>query len=299
VENGNLEDITIAVIYQNTSINFFQLLAAGVVGANEELPITAYATGPATADVNEQVNIIESLIISEIDGIVTDIINPEALNVVIDKAMEAGIPVVTFNSDADGSRRMAFHGQDLVQSGITNSEVLVEYMGTDGKVLVMTGDIAAAWSQDRVSGNEQVLNSYDTIEILDYINAGAGGWEEQAIYTDVENALRSYPEVTGIVSMDAMTTPAVGRAILRNELTSIYHVGHDLLPETLENIAAGATNASLSQNPYNQGFAAVDTLYEFIVNGVAPEYVDTGVLRVDESNVQEYLDKLEAGEPVG
>jgi simple sugar transport system substrate-binding protein/ribose transport system substrate-binding protein len=79
----------------------------------------------------------------------------------------------------------------------------------------------------------------------------------------------------------------------------VVHVGHDLETETLSNIKDGATNASLSQDPFKQGYEAVRSLYNYIQAGVVPKDIDTGVLRVDEANIDAYLQKLEEGEPIG
>ena len=84
-----------------------------------------------------------------------------------------------------------------------------------------------------------------------------------------------------------------------DKVGKIKHVGFDLVPETLDNIKAGATNASLSQDPYKQGYLPVKALYEYIVNHKPIKSVDTGILRVDEKNIDVYLQKLKNGEPIG
>ena len=79
----------------------------------------------------------------------------------------------------------------------------------------------------------------------------------------------------------------------------LIHVGHDLETETLNNIKKGSSNASLSQDPYTQGYKSVETLYNFIMKGIRPSNIDTGVLRVDEKNIDEFIEKLNNGEPIG
>lgn len=291
------EQLNFKVVYHNTGINFAMVLKRGVEEAAKELGVNAEFTGPVEPNVEAQVAMIENFIASEVDGLAISNVSAEALNPVIEKAIDAGIPTVSFNSDAPGSKRLAFFGQDLVQSGRTQAEILVEYMGTKGKVLIFSCDAAAAWSLDREKGVREVLAKYPDIQVLTTVNTGV---EEYAAYAAIENALLANPDVTGIATLDAVTTPLVGRYILRNNLVGkIKHVGHDLLPETLQNIKAGATNASLSQDPFKQGYLPVKALYEFIVKGVPLQSVDTGVLRVDEKNVEEYLEKLERGEPIG
>lgn len=291
------EPLNIKVVYHNIGINFAMVLKRGVEDAAREFGVNAEFTGPVEPNVETQVAMIENFIASEVDGLAISNVSAEALNPVIERALNAGIPVVTFNSDAPGSNRLAFFGQDLVQSGRTQAEILVEYMGEKGKVLIFSSDAAAAWSLDREKGVKEILDKYPDIEIVNTINTGV---EEYSAYATVENALLANPDVTGIAALDAVTTPLVGRYILRNNLVGkIKNVGHDLLPETLQNIKVGATNASLSQDPYKQGYLPVKALYEYITKGVPLQSVDTGVLRVDETNVDEYLEKLEKGEPIG
>jgi ABC-type sugar transport system substrate-binding protein len=297
---GDFTKLKIVAVYQNTSVNFFQLLKGGVDGAAKELKVDASATGPSTANVDEQVNIIEGLITNKVDGIVTDIINPEALNGVIDKAMAAGIPVVTFNSDANGSKRIAFYGQDLKNSGVVCAQALIEFMGDKGDVMLVSGDLAATWSQGRMEGNKEVLSKLPGIKVVLDLNAGQGGFDEAQVYADIENAFKANPTVKGVSSMDAVTTPAVGRYILRNKLVGkVFHTGQDWLPETLDNIDKGATQVSLSQDPYGQGFKAVKGIYDYLTKGIVPVNTDTGVARGDSKNVKDLLAKLAKGEPIG
>ncbi|MEI6157137.1 MAG: sugar ABC transporter substrate-binding protein, partial [Atribacterota bacterium] len=76
----------------------------------------------------------------------------------------------------------------------------------------------------------------------------------------------------------------------------VKQVGHDLMPETLDNIKAGATNASLSQNPYIQGYQPVKALFDYLTKDVPLESMDTGIVKVDKTNVDEYLKRLEKGD---
>ena len=289
--------IRIEVIYHDTGNQFGQVIKAGALAAAKDLGIHVDFVGPIGIKVDEEVAFVEDAITKKVDGLAVSNVNGEALNPVIDKAMAAGIPVVTFNSEAPGSKRIAFFGQELVQSGRTAAQILEQYMGPKGKVLIITGEAAASWSQDREKGARDGFAKYPGITIVNTISTG---WEEQAQYAAIENAIRANPDLNGIVSLDAVTTPATGRALLRLGLVGkIKHVGFDLVPETLDNIKAGATNASLSQDPYKQGYLPVKALYEYIVNHKPIKGVDTGILRVDEKNIDVYLQKLKNGEPIG
>lgn len=287
----------ITVVYHDTGIEFGQVIKTGALQAGKDFGVDVEFVGPIGIKVDEQVAIIENAITKRVDGLAVSNVNGEALNPMLDKAIAAGIPTVTFNSDADGSKRMAFYGQNLVKSGEVQAENLVKHMGDKGKILIITGEAAASWSQDREQGVRNGMAKHPGVTIVNLISTG---WEEQSQYAAIENALLANQDLTGIASLDAATTPATGRALLRmGRKGKVKHVGHDLIPETLDNIAAGATNAALSQNPFMQGYLPVKALCEYIKDKKPLESVDTGILLVDDTNVEEYLDKLEKGEPIG
>lgn len=291
------DSIEITVVYHDTGIEFGQVIRTGAMAAAEEFGVDVNWVGPIGIDVNEQVNFIENAITTGVDGLAISNVNAEALNPMIDKAIDSGIPTVTFNSEAAGSKRLAFYGQDLVQSGYVQGQILAEYMDEKGKVIITSGDASASWSQDREAGVRKAIAEYPDMEVIQVISTG---WEEQQMYAAIENALLANPDLGGLATLGAPTSMAGGRALLRNDrYDEVMHVAHDFMPETLDNIKAGATKATLSQNPYMQGYLPVKNLYLHITTGKELESEDTGIVRCDASNVDEYLQKLEDGEPIG
>jgi len=288
------KDIEIPVIYLDVSINFAQPIKAGVEAAAKEFGVKAYLDGPVNWNIDQQISIIENYITKKVDGLAIAPLSSEVIDPIIAKAMEAGIPVVTFNTDSPSSKRVAFYGQDTVESGRVQAKFLAEYLGGKGKVLITSCDAAAPWSQNREKGVREKMAEYPGIEIVGIINAKG---DEQVTYAAIENAIVANPDLAGIASLDAVTTPAVGRAIIRyNLIGKVKQVGHDLMPETLDNIKAGATNASLSQNPYIQGYQPVKALFDYLTKDVPLESMDTGIVKVDKTNVDEYLKRLEEGD---
>ena len=292
--NKDPKDIVIPVIYLDVSINFAQPIKAGVEAAAKEFGVNAFIDGPVNWNIDQQISIIENYITKKVDGLAIAPLSAEVIDPIIAKALEAGIPVVTFNTDSPTSKRIAFYGQDLVESGRVQAKFLAEYMNGKGKVLITTCDAAAPWSQMREQGVREGLSKFPDITIINVINAKG---DEQTTYAAIENAFVANPDLGGVASLDAVTTPAVGRAIIRyNLIGKVKQVGHDLMPETLDNIKAGATNASLSQNPYIQGYQPVKALFEHLTKDVPLQSMDTGIVKVDETNVDEFLKRLEEGD---
>jgi len=288
-------ELVIPVIYLDVSINFAQPIKAGVEQAGEDLGVKAIFDGPVNWDLDQQVAVIENYITRQVDGMAVAPLSSEVIDPLIKKAIDAGIPVVTFNTDSPTSERIAFFGQDLIAVAREQGGMVADYINEEGVVLITSCDAAAPWSQMREQGVREGLAKYPKIKVITNICNAKG--DEQTTYAAIENAMLANPDITAVASLDAVTTPAVGRYILRNGLAGkIIQVGHDLMPETLDNIKAGATTATLSQNPYAQGYEPVKALYEHLTEGTPLKDLNTGKVVVDESNVEEYIKRLEAGD---
>ncbi|MFW5772910.1 MAG: sugar ABC transporter substrate-binding protein, partial [Phototrophicaceae bacterium] len=279
------EDLVIRVSYHDVSNEFAPFIRAGVERAAEELGVDARMIGPVGADADVQVSEIETLLDS-VDGLAVSSVSTDALAPVIDRALELGIPVVTFNTDNPDSNRLAFAGQDLVESGRAAGHLMAEQLGGEGNVIITTLDAAAQWSIDRETGAREALAEYEGINVLTTVNTGT---EPQEIYSNIENAMLANPNVDGILSLECCSNPAAGEYVLRNGLVGeVTVVGFDLLPQTLELIQEGAILATIDQAPEVQGFEAVNMLVQFL-GGETIADVDTGVGVYTIENLDEVL----------
>jgi simple sugar transport system substrate-binding protein len=271
VEAG--EPLNIYVSYHDVSNEFAPFIRAGVEQAAEELGVNAQFIGPVGADADAQISEIETLL-DEIDGLAISSVSTDALSPLINRVLEAGIPVVTFNTDNPDSDRLAFAGQDLVQSGREAGELMAEQLNGEGKVIITTLDAAAQWSIDRETGAREALENYPDIEVVQTVNTGT---DPQEIYAAIENAMLANPDVNGILSLECCSTPAAGEWVTRNNAVGdVKVVGFDLLDETVQLVSEGAIQATIDQAPERQGFEAVNLLVQFL-NGETIANLDTGV----------------------
>ena len=120
----------------------FQLAWQGAQAAANQLDsgkIEVQRYAPVKSDAVEQAQIIESLIERKVDGIAISVNDADALKESIDKAMDAGIPVVTFDSDSPKSKRIAYYGTANKPSGRMMAEYLVKRMGPKGSIGILMG----------------------------------------------------------------------------------------------------------------------------------------------------------------
>jgi simple sugar transport system substrate-binding protein/ribose transport system substrate-binding protein len=283
----NGQKLVIRVSYHDVSNEFAPQIRSGVEKASSEFSVDATMIGPTGADAEKQVAELESLITSgQVDGLAISSVSTDALAPIINKALEAGIPVVTFNTDNPRSNRLAFVGQDLVQSGRFAGDLMGKTMGGKGTIFITTLDAAAQWSIDREKGAREALAKYPDIKIVQTVNTGT---EPQQIFSSIENAMLGNPDVNGILSLECCSTPAAGDWVSRNNKKGeVKIVGFDLLPKTLQYVKDGTIAATIGQAPERQGHDAVKLLVDAI-NGKQVSTVDTGAEIVDSSNIDNYL----------
>ena len=119
-----------------TTNPFFVPTIYGLEDASAMLGLpTPQWTGSETSEIGEMVNAFEAAIAAGADGIAVSLVDLEAFNDPIQQALDAGIPVVSYNADAPNAR-MAYVGQDLYGSGFAMGERIVEIVG-EGKVGVV------------------------------------------------------------------------------------------------------------------------------------------------------------------
>jgi simple sugar transport system substrate-binding protein/ribose transport system substrate-binding protein len=285
IESGQPLDIYVS--YHDVSNEFAPFMKAGVEKAAKEDKVNAQFVGPVGADADAQISEIETLM-GKMDGLAISSVSTDALAPVIDRVLAAGIPVVTFNTDNPDSKRLAFAGQDLVQSGREAGKLMAKVLDGKGKVMITTIDAAAQWSLDREKGAREGLKEAAGIEVINTLNTGT---DPQKIYSAIENAMLADPSITGILSLECCSTPAAGTWVERNGKTgTVKVVGFDLLDQTVELVGSGNIQATIDQAPEQQGFAAVDLLVKFLA-GQPIDNVDTGVAIYTKENISEVAKK--------
>ncbi len=280
------------ISYHDPSLPFAAPIRAGIEDAARDLHVDAKMVGPAGGAADKQVAELQDLLVQNIDGVGVSSATTDALAPLINKAIGDGVPVVTFNTDNPKSHRLAFVGQDLVQSGRIAGEQMGRLLGGKGHVLIYSLDAAAQWSHDRESGAREALAKYPGINVVGLISANNN---TESTYSVIQNAMTGHPDVDGIVALDCCSFPAAAQYVQRSHLIGkVKVVGFDLLPLNLEMVQNGAAQVTIGQNPYEQGYDTVKLLYS-AAQGKPVQSIDTGTQIVTKTNVNQVMHDAKAG----
>ncbi len=195
-------------------------------------------------------------------GIAMTGMNTRGVRDCIDQIVESGIPVVTYNSDLDGTKRSCFIGQDLYRSGRVAANMIFPGIGKEDKILAVAGNLDYAAHNSRIQGFIDACREAGIGE--DQIVIKESHNEYFLTYEIVKSALAGMPDLKAIY-MANESVPACAEA-LADEKTSrrILLIGNDLTGATRRLLLEGTVDFIIEQNIYWQGYQPVVTLKKLI-----------------------------------
>lgn len=137
----------------------------------------------------EQIQDIESFIARHVDLIVVAPNEEEPLRPVIEKAFDAGIPVVQIDRKADTEKYTAYVGGDNEEVGRQAARYILGKLPHGGRVLEIQGLASSSSSQERARGFHQIIDKHPEIEIVDCV---AADWK-RAKASDIVSGLQLQP----------------------------------------------------------------------------------------------------------
>ncbi len=263
--------------------------AAALLG----LPKPAW-TGSATSSVPEMVSATNAAISSKANGIAVAVISSTAFTGPVKNAMNAGIPVVSYNADGNvgdpGTNRLAYIGQDLFVSGQALGQRIAASMPSGGEAVGFIATPGTANIQPRIDGAKQAIGASG--KNIKFTSVASGAALSQENTTINAYVLAHKSTLKGIFAVDAGSTQTIGQIVQKYGLTGkVATGGFDLTPVTLNGIKGGSLGFTIDQQPYLQGFLPVLALYLFNLSGglVNPPETNTGLTFVTKANVGPYL----------
>jgi ribose transport system substrate-binding protein len=286
----SLDDITIAFVPKALNNPVFEITRSGA----EDRMAEAYPgaefqwVGPTTTDAQAQAQIIDDLTTRGVDGIVISANDPDALVPAINRAVDAGIPVITWDADAPDSKRLTNVAIDQFGAGARAGELLVAAV-PKGKVAVLTGTPGALNLEQRLAGFRSVVDQNPDLEI---VAIDPNFDDVQKAVEIVEQRINATPDLDAyyFVGMwpffaDLGSMPNLKAFVERGG----YVVSLDALEGALNAVEQGYANSLVGYSWYGFGQTAVDVLMNKILRGEdPPDPLYTDLFIVDESNIAEY-----------
>ena len=227
---------------------------------------------------------IEAAIAGEADGIVAMIAFEDKMTDVIQRARDAGIPVIVSNRDTDGrgdDAGLAFVGEDYFAAGYRIGGRMVEKHGlADGDFCLVPAEFPDfPYARERHAGVRTALEEAGVLSQM--IETGATLDEN---LSTISEYLSAHPETDCVIGLGGVATAASPEAAAQAGMAGLPNGGFDIIPWATRNITAGLTTATVDRQPFWQGFLPIMFIAYNVRYGLAPPDVDTAKGMVDREN---------------
>jgi ribose transport system substrate-binding protein len=290
---GSNDEKYVMITFQS-GIDYWKNVLKGFEDAAEVLNVSVEYRGATEYDVQEQINVLEQVIARNPSGIAVSVIHAEALTHTLNKAVEAGIPLVLFDSGAPMSKAQSTLATDNFQAGVTAAHKMAELSSRRGKVAVITSPNQLNL-QERTNGfTETIRNHYAELTVI-AVEDGKGDpyFTEQV----TRSLLKQYPDLSGIFITEANGGVGAGNAIqAANKEGIVKIIGFDTNKGTLDMVRSGVISATLAQGTWNMGYWSLLHLFHLRHSdskhiSPIPPRVDTGITVVTQNNIDTFYAK--------
>jgi len=260
--------------------------------------VTWEIVGPTEMNLVAEAQAMEAAIAKRPDGFMVICWDAKTMTPPINKAMDAGIPVVTIDADAPDSKRISYIGTDWYTLGVELGQALAKEINYKGKV-AMLGLVGADNMETAFRGFSDTVAKWPDIKIVAKEHDNSNKAESARIATAL---MQKHPDLAGLAGFDSESGPGIARAVKEaGKAGKVKVVGNDLNADQIQYLKDGTEQFVLGQKRIFFGYWGVWTLYLHLkstlhftdkdkqigVDNIPPRIV-TGFLRATKEGVDAY-----------
>lgn len=304
--------LKLALVPKAMNNPFYDLARDGCAQAEkDDAAIECLYIGPGEHTEMEQIQIVQDLISQGVDGIAVSPSNAPAMAKALRGAVEAGIPIMTWDSDLladDQGIRSTYLGTKNYDIGVKLAEIANARHPDGGTVCLQTGGAAAANHNERLLGVRETLAGAKLGDPPGNELDGQNGWTEISgcpLITDddgnkavqgMTDILAANPDLTAFISTGAFTQwydnayrQAVEPYKAKMDDGSLSIIVADTLPMQMEQLVDGLSNGQVGQRPYEMGYKAMFILKDLVGGKTVEDPIYTGLDVCTSENAKDCL----------
>jgi rhamnose transport system substrate-binding protein len=278
---GGDGDLSITFVPKNLGNPYFDTSSAGAKEAIDEFSGTFAEVGPAEATPDAQVSYINTLTQQGVGAMAVSANDPEAICDALNEARDAGVKVVTFDSDTNPDCRDLFINQ-ATADGIAKVEVdlIADQIGGSGEIAILSASANAtnqnAWIETM---KEYLASDYPDITLVDTVY---GDDDDQTSFDKTAALLQTHPNLKGIISPTTVGIAAAARYLSTSEYKGkVALTGLGTPNQMREYVEDGTVTSFALWNPADLGYLtayAAKALIEGDITGEEGDSFEAGKL---------------------
>ena len=250
------DNMRIAVVVKALGIGFFEAAAEGAEEAAAELGgVEIIYTGPTDTTAEGQVEVINSLIAQGVDAIAISANDPDAVVPALQRAMDRGITVISWDSGvAEGGRQMHLNPSSTPLIGNTILKLAADHMPDGGDVAILSASATATNQNAWIAAAEEALPNYPGVNLVATVY---GDDLSDKSYREAQGLMSSNPDLKAIIAPTTVGILAACQAVTdAGKIGEINVTGLGLPSEMAGCVDSGATKSFAIWNPIDLGYSA-------------------------------------------
>jgi ribose transport system substrate-binding protein len=289
------QGLKIAMIAKSSTNPVFLSARTGAEAAAKELsaksgvPVEISWLTPPSEDGQVQAQRIAQAVNEGANAVLISCSDAGKVTGAINDAVDRGVPVMTFDSDAPESKRFAFYGVDDVKTGQSVMDELAKQMGEKGSVAILAGNQNAPNLRKRADGVREAAKKYPNIKIVDTFYHIETAEDAAAEVLRVQGA---YPQITGWAMIGGW--PLFTQTLLSDlDPKKVKIVAVDALPAELAYVDKGLAPVLLAQPTYQWGYVSVNRIFDKVHDKKdVPTIMPMDLVRVSKDNLGTWARQL-------
>lgn len=285
----------IVVTHGQSSDPFWSVVKKGVDQGAKDMGVKVDYQAPNTFDMVAMSHLIDTAVAAKPDGLIVSIPDANALGPSIQKAIAAGIPVISINSGSDVAKKLGIlvHvGQTEYEAGLGGGERMAQSGAKHA--LCINQEVGNAGLDARCKGFTDAMTKQGAkVEVL-AVNLANPTESQQRI----EAALKAKPDIDSLLALGPTgAAPALKALQNINKVGQIKLATFDLSTDVLQAIKAGNMLFAIDQQQYLQGYLPIVllTLYRTNLNTIANDVLMTGPGFVTKDNADKVIQLAQQG----
>ena len=277
---------TIAYIGYSSTNPFWNALASSAHESANKLNVKFLDLTASTPEMAQQKMAIDNAIIKRVDGLVVGAVDSRGLGDSFDKALKAGIPIVTVDTRVDHPAVVSHIATDNIAAARLAGEFIANKLNNKGKVLVLGGSTGSQTADDRQKGVEEILGQHEGMEVIFRV----ANWDAKQANEITNNILSSQADLGAVfAACDPMIFTAMQAVKSKDKLGEVVLVGFDAIPAVLKAIDQNEIDATVRQDPSRMGLEGVKLLVNHLKGEEVQEYIPISAEIVNQENIKDYI----------
>src|SRR5215472_13284980 len=279
-------DVYIPLISKGFQHQFWQAVKAGAEKAAKDFNVRITFEGPENeSQVDKQIEMLQAALDKKPKALAFAALDSKAAIPLLQKAKDANIPVVGFDSGVDSDIPVTTAATDNIAAAGAAADKMAELIGNEGEVAVIVHDQTSRTGIDRRDGFlNRMKEKYSKINVVD-VQYGGG---DQLKSTDLAKAMiQAHPNLKGFFGANEGSIIGVLNGVKElNKEGKIVVIGYDSGKQQIDAVRSGVEAGAITQDPIGIGYKSVEAVVKAIKGESLPKTIDTGFHWYDKTNLE-------------